>query len=166
MSDNIILVGMPGSGKSTLGVVLAKMKGYQFLDSDLVIQKKEGGILQHIIERKGIEGFIAVENEINCEINPEHTVIATGGSAVYGHEAMMHFKDIGRVVYIKVSYKTLKKRLGSLLERGVVIRKGNTLLDLYNERCPLYEKYADVIVDVEGLSLEDAIAKLSQQIKE
>ena len=112
--NNIILIGMPGSGKSSLGVVLAKKIGYGFIDSDLVIQEREGMTLERIIEKHGDAGFIQIENDVNCSINPHHTVIATGGSAVYGREAMEHFKDIGTVVYLNCHRNHLKKDLEAL----------------------------------------------------
>ena len=105
---NIILIGMPGSGKSTLGVVLAKKMGYSFIDSDIVIQDTYGCTLEELIDEHGDAGFIKIENDVNCSISPEHTIIATGGSAVYGKEAMEHFKEIGTVIYLKVSEKELE----------------------------------------------------------
>lgn len=144
--DNIILIGMPGAGKSTVGVVLAKILGYEFLDSDLVIQNTEKKLLSKIIEDNGIDEFIKIEERINQNLNVNKTVIATGGSAIYGHNAMVHFKDIGKIIYISIDYKQLTKRLGDIKDRGIAIRSSQTLYDLYLERCPIYEKYADIIV--------------------
>lgn len=155
--NNITLIGMPGVGKSTLGVVLAKILGYQFLDSDLLIQQQEERRLSRIIEEEGIEGFKKIENRVNASIEVQDTVIATGGSVVYCEEAMQHLKSMGKVVYLKLSYKSIKKRLGNLKGRGVVLKEGQTLLDLYEERIPLYEKYADIVVNEEGRSLEEGI---------
>lgn len=155
--NNITLIGMPGVGKSTLGVVLAKILGYQFLDSDLLIQQQEERRLSRIIEEEGIEGFKKIENRVNASIEVQDTVIATGGSVVYCAEAMQHLKSVGKVVYLKLSYKSIKKRLGNLKGRGVVLKEGQTLLDLYEERIPLYEKYADIVVNEEGRSLEEGI---------
>lgn len=155
--NNITLIGMPGVGKSTLGVVLAKILGYQFLDSDLLIQQQEERRLSRIIEEEGIEGFKKIENRVNASIEVQDTVIATGGSVVYCEEAMQHLKSVGKVVYLKLSYKSIKKRLGNLKGRGVVLKEGQTLLDLYEERIPLYEKYADIVVNEEGRSLEEGI---------
>lgn len=152
--NNVTLIGMPGAGKSTLGVVLAKVLGYEFLDSDLLIQKQEKKRLSRIIEEEGTEGFMAVENRVNASIEAENTVIATGGSVVYCDEAMQHLKSIGKVVYLKLSFNAVSKRLGDLKGRGVVLKDGQTLEDLYKERIPLYEKYADIIVDEEGKDLE------------
>lgn len=165
MVDNIVLIGMPGAGKSTVGVVLAKALGYSFIDSDLVIQKETGKRLFEIIEEIGIDGFLDVENRINSQIETHHSVVATGGSVIYGAEAMEHLKSIGKVIYLKVTYKSLEKRLGNLLKRGVAIRSGNTLLDLYNERVPLYEKYADIIIDEENLGIREVVERIEQVIK-
>ena len=132
--DNIILVGMPTSGKSTVGVILAKILGYNFVDADIVIQKKDGRRLSEIIEQEGVDGFIDIENRINSGIETERTVIATGGSVVYGTEAMQHYKNIGRIVYLKVGMDVLTKRLKDVKQRGVVMRPGQSLIALYNER--------------------------------
>ncbi len=152
--NNIVLIGMPGVGKSTLGVVLAKELGYEFVDADLLIQKQEKRLLKEIIADQGVNGFLAIENAVNAAIEADKTVIATGGSVIYGAEAMEHLKSIATVVYLKLDYDTLDSRLGSLRGRGVVLRDGQTLRDLYQERVPLYEKYADVTVDEAGLDLE------------
>ncbi|MBP3274378.1 MAG: shikimate kinase [Butyrivibrio sp.] len=164
MSDNknnIILIGMPTSGKSTIGVILAKILGYRFIDADIVIQEKEGRKLSRIIAEDGVDGFIDIENRINSEINADKTVIATGGSVVYGKEAMEHYKEIGTVVYLKVSFETLKKRLHHAKQRGVVMKDGQTLKSLYEERKALYEQYADITVDEGRDSLEKVIEKVS-----
>ena len=150
---NIILIGMPGCGKSTIGVVLAKTMGYNFLDSDLVIQESENRLLCEIIKEEGLDGFNEIENRVNASINVDNTVIATGGSVVYGKEAMEHFKKIGVVVYIKLPYDEIENRLGDLTKRGVSIKEGQTLLDLYNERVPLYEKYADIVIEENGMTI-------------
>ena len=163
---NIILIGMPGVGKSSVGVILAKILGYRFVDSDLVIQEQEGKLLSEIIAEQGIEGFIKIEDRINASINCEKSIIATGGSAVYGEAAMKHFKEIGTVVYLKSDYETIDERLGDLKTRGVAMKEGQTLKDLYDERCPLYEKYADIIVDESGCSsVRETISKLLKSIE-
>ena len=155
--NNVTLIGMPGAGKSTLGVVLAKILGYEFLDSDLLIQKTEKRRLYEIIDQEGTEGFKAIENRVNASIQTDRTVIATGGSVVYCSEAMEHLKSIGKVVYIKISLESLAKRLGNLEKRGVLLKEGQTLKSLYEERTPLYEKYADIVVDEEGKDLEASL---------
>ena len=164
--NNITLIGMPGAGKSTIGVVLAKVLGYQFLDSDLLIQKQEKRRLSEIIEEEGYKGFKDVENRVNESIEAENTVIATGGSVVYCEEAMEHLKSIGTVVYLKLSLNALSKRLGNLKGRGVLLREGQNLTDLYEERTPLYEKYADIVIDEEGKDLEASLEILLKTLKE
>ena len=164
--NNITLIGMPGAGKSTIGVVLAKVLGYQFLDSDLLIQKQEKRRLSEIIEEEGYKGFNDVENRVNASIEAENTVIATGGSVVYCEEAMEHLKSIGTVVYLKLSLNALSKRLGNLKGRGVLLREGQTLTNLYEERTPLYEKYADIVIDEEGKDLEASLEILLKTLKE
>lgn len=158
--SNIVLIGMPGSGKSTAGVILAKVLGYQFVDADLLIQEQEGKLLHEIIEEQGTEGFIQVENRVNAQIDVRHTVIATGGSVVYGKEAMEHLKEIGTVVYLEVPFERLEKRLTDIKGRGVVLKDGQTLLDLFHERTPLYEKYADITTCENGLSVEETVETL------
>ena len=158
--DNVVLIGMPGAGKSTVGVVLAKVLGYQFLDSDLLIQDRESRLLKDIIAEEGLEGFIQIENEVNASINTHDSVIATGGSVVYGKEAMDHLRSIGTVVYIKLGYGTLDSRLGNIKQRGVALKDGQTLYSLYEERCPLYEKYADIVIDSENLGVEELLEEI------
>lgn len=167
--NNIVLIGMPASGKSTLGVVLAKMLGYNFLDCDLVIQKRTKKKLYEILNEVGVNGFIEIENDACSHLDDEiehnlGTIISTGGSVVYGKDAMEYLKKMGTIVYLKVSYENIKKRLdkGDFSTRGVVIKKGNTLKELYDERIPLYEKYADIVIDEEGSSQEDMINKLKE----
>ena len=163
--DNIILVGMPTSGKSTVGVILAKILGYNFVDADIVIQKKDGRRLSEIIEQEGVDGFIEIENKINAGIETEKTVIATGGSVVYGTEAMEHYKNIGKVVYLKVGMEVLTKRLKDVKQRGVVMRPGQSLISLYNERSVLYEKYADITIDEKNNTMEEVVTDLVAALK-
>lgn len=158
--DNIVLIGMPGVGKSTIGVILAKILGYKFIDTDIVIQQEEQRLLREIIANEGVEGFIQIENRVNSGILCERAVIATGGSVVYGREAMEHLKNIGRVVYLRVDYDTINHRLGNLKGRGVVLKHGQDLRTLYDERIPLYEKYADLIVDETNCNIEETVEKL------
>lgn len=162
--DNIVLIGMPGVGKSTIGVILAKIVGYEFVDADLVIQKEEGKRLKDIIAEKGADGFIEVENRVNSKLDVHHSVIATGGSVIYGQEAMAHLKEIGTIVYLKQTYRTLNRRLHNIKNRGVVLKEGQTLRDLYNERVVLYEKYADVTVDQCGLNIEQTVEAICQAL--
>ena len=147
---HIILIGMPACGKSTVGVLAAKTLGYRFIDSDLVIQETDGRRLHRIIAEEGQAGFLAIEERVNLTLGKPAAVpavIATGGSAVYSEAAMKHFKSVGIVVHLRLSYETVKKRLGNFTHRGMVMPEGYTLRDLYDERCALYEKYADIIVD-------------------
>lgn len=163
--DNIILIGMPASGKSTVGVILAKIAGYDFIDTDLIIQRKTGEKLRTIIARRGIDGFLAVENAVCKEIDASHTVIATGGSAVYGKEGMEHLKKIGTVVYLDTAYPVLEKRLRNIRSRGVVIRAGQTLADLYEERIPLYRRYADLVIEEAGADSEAVVSMILEKMK-
>jgi shikimate kinase len=163
--DNLILIGMPASGKSTVGVILAKVIGYDFIDSDLLIQKKEGMRLADIIKKKGIDGFLEVENEVNASIEASQCVIATGGSAVYGEEAMKHLREIGAVIYLQVDYSVIQKRLHNIRQRGVVLRQGQTLQDLYDERMVLYEKYADLIVREGSGEIEAVVARIIRTLR-
>ena len=164
MKDNIVLIGMPGVGKSTVGVILAKMIGYQFIDADLLIQKQEGKLLHEIIAEKGTDGFIEIEERVNASIEASHTIIATGGSVVYGKKAMEHLSRIGTVVYLKVPYDILEKRLEDIKGRGVVLKEGQTLRTLYDERTPLYEKYADIEISEDDLNVEQTVEKLLERL--
>ena len=165
MNDNIILIGMPGVGKSTIGVILAKVLGYQFMDADLVIQEQEGKLLREIIDEVGTEGFIKVENRVNANINAHRTIIATGGSVVYGKEAMEHLKSIGTVVYLSVPYSTLEKRLADIKGRGVVLKEGQDLYGLFEERTPLYEHYADIEISEDYLGVEETVEKIIENLQ-
>ena len=168
MKDNIILIGMPGCGKSTIGVLLAKNLAYGFLDSDLVIQEQSGRKLQDMIDEMGPEAFSAFEDAVNATLIPHNTVIATGGSAVYGTRAMEHFKQIGTVVYLKASYETIEKRIRNFATRGIVIPEGQTFRDVYNERTALYEKYADITVDVDAdkANIWDVVEAITAKLKD
>ena len=163
--QNLILIGMPGCGKSTVGVVLAKALGMDFIDSDLVIQKTTGKRLSQIIDESGDEGFREVENRVNAQLEADNSIIATGGSVVYGEEAMRHLKAIGTIIYLKLSYASIEDRLGDLHARGVTIQPGWTLRDLYNQRCPLYERWADVTIDCEELRLREVVAELRARLE-
>lgn len=165
-ADNITLIGMPASGKSTVGVLLAKRLGYSFVDVDIVIQEQERRLLKEIIADEGLEGFIDVENRVNASLDVHHSVIAPGGSVIYGKEAMEHLKEISTVLYLKLSYGEVESRLGNLTDRGVALKAGMTLLDLYNERVPLYEKYADITVDEAGLDAGRTVDQLREMMEE
>lgn len=154
---NIILIGMPGSGKSTIGVVLAKSLGYNFIDSDIVIQEKLGRRLWEVIDSVGKDEFNRIEGEINCDIDPELAVISTGGSAIYSEKAMKHFKNIGTVVFLDVDLKIIKRRLGDLKRRGISMKEGETIEDIYRERINLYRKYADMIFKPQAFSIKDNV---------
>ena len=166
MKSNIILIAMPGVGKSTVGVILAKILGFKFIDTDLIIQQKEKRLLKDIISSEGVDGFIDIENRINSQLEAENSVIATGGSVVYGDEAMKHFSEIGTIVYLKLDYRKLRYRLGNIRNRGVVIRPGQRLSDLYNERIKLYEKYADITIDENGCGIEKTVNKIVNSLKD
>lgn len=157
---NIILIGMPGAGKSTIGVVLAKKTGYSFIDSDLLIQEREKMLLYEIIEQKGLETFKQIENEVNAAIQTEHSIIATGGSVIYGKKAMAHFQAIGSIIYLKLDYQEIENRVGNLEQRGVALPPGYTLKELYQERTPLYEKYADFTIDCNNKSIREIVTEL------
>ncbi len=161
---NIVLIGMPGAGKSTIGVILAKIKGMNFVDTDLVIQNKENRLLSEIIESEGPEGFLKIEEEINANLQVKNSVIATGGSVVYGAKAMEHLKSVSTIVYLKLSYESVNARLSNIKGRGVVLREGQTLEDLYRERIVLYEKYADLTIEEENLNVEETIEKTLQEL--
>ena len=154
--DNITLVGMPASGKSTVGVLLAKRLGYSFVDVDIVIQEKEGRLLQEIIAEEGLNGFMEVENRVNAGLSVHKSIIAPGGSVIYGKEAMEHLKEISTVVYLKLSYEAVEARLG--------LKDGMTLRDLYAERVPYYERYADITVDETGLDAGQTVDKLREML--
>lgn len=163
--QNITLIGMPSAGKSTVGVLLAKRLGYSFLDVDLVIQEKTGKLLKEIIREQGLDGFMEVENRINAEIEATHTIIAPGGSVIYGKQAMEHLKAFGLVVYLKISYEELCRRVGDVVDRGVVLKEGMTLRDLYQERCAYFEAYADITIDEEGKTLGRVVDELRNEME-
>lgn len=164
MKNNIVLIGMPSCGKSTIGVVLAKAIGYRFVDSDLVIQERTGKLLSEIIEEEGLDTFNQIENDVNASLDYNKAVIATGGSVIYGNKAMEHLRSIGVVVYIELPLESLKERIGDLNARGVSIKDGQTFDELFEERKPLYEKYADIIIHAEGLSIREMVHKLKDEL--
>ncbi len=163
--SNIVLIGMPGCGKSTVGVVLAKAMAMDFVDSDLVIQREMNAKLSELLDQYGDDGFRDIEERINAELDVQNSVIATGGSVVYGPKAMAHLREIGTVIYLKLSCPTIADRLGDLHARGVTIKPGWTLQDLYNERVPLYEQWADVVVDCEQMRLREVVQFIQEKVQ-
>lgn len=163
--SNIVLIGMPGCGKSTVGVLLAKQLGKDFIDTDVVFQAREGRKLQRIIEEIGIDAFLEREEAAILGLSCENTIVATGGSVVYGKRAMEHLHAGGIVVYIRLPYKEIERRLSNLATRGVTLREGQTLSDLYDERIPLYEREADLIFDASGYEIEETVAAIAKQIE-
>lgn len=161
---NIVLIGMPGAGKSTIGVLLAKSMLMDFTDTDLLIQKKYSSALCDIIKEKGIEEFLKIENGVICEAEFTNCVVATGGSAVYGKEAMEKLKKSGTVVYLKVNVSELEKRICNIHTRGIAMKEGTTIAGLYSERAPLYEKYADITVDCTALTPEQCVDEIINNI--
>ena len=162
---NLILTGMPACGKSTLGVVLAKTLGMKFVDTDLLIQEVENCKLQEIIDERGMQEFLRIEEKVLSEIEAENSIISTGGSAVYSDKAMKHLGSIGDVVYIKLSLDEIERRLNNIKTRGIAMKPGETLADLYNMRVPLYEKYADITIETEGMGIEESLEVLIEKLK-
>ncbi|HIU47268.1 MAG TPA: shikimate kinase [Candidatus Fimadaptatus faecigallinarum] len=156
---NIILIGMPGAGKSTLGVLLAKLMGYMFVDTDILLQQKHGALLGRILRRNGNRAFLKLEEEMFLSLELDGAVIATGGSAIYSEAGMAHMKRTGPCVFLNVPYELIASRLGNLRQRGVVLPNGYTLRDLYDERLPLYRKFADITVDLDKPGSLDVAAK-------
>ena len=161
--NNIILVGMPSCGKSTVGVVLAKTMNKGFVDTDILIQQREGRTLQDIINSCGNDYFHQVEESVLLDFDGQDYVVATGGSAIYFDRAMNQFKENGKVVYLKVSLDTVLKRLNNIKTRGVTLAKGQTLGDLYHQRVPLYERHADVIIEADGMSVEQVVERIIEE---
>lgn len=166
MKKNIVLIGMPGAGKSTIGVLLAKAINYRFIDSDLIIQNSDGRKLYEIIAQDGIEEFLKLEDRIISEIDVNNTIIATGGSAIFGENAMNNLKSDGYVVYIKLSCEEIVGRVKNIKTRGIAMNEGETIEDIYSIRVPLYEKYADYIVDCNNLNVEDTVEAIYKKLHE
>ena len=161
---NIIFIGMPAVGKSTVGVVVAKRLGKKFIDTDLLIQEQEKKLLREIIAEVGEDGFLKIENQVNRDVDVENAVISPGGSIEYCEEAMQHYKEIGTIVYLQASYQTIKQRIRNPKKRGVVLREGQTLKNLYDERCVLFEKYADIIVNEDQCEIGDTIENVLEEL--
>lgn len=164
--QNIVLIGMPGAGKSTIGVILAKTLKMPFIDTDLLIQQEEDMLLQDIIYSRGIEGFLAAEEKVITKIKVQNHVIATGGSVVYSKAAVTHLKNSGKLVYLKLSYDEIEKRIQNITTRGIAMTKNQSLVELYEERIPLYERYADTTVDCSGKNTEKVIEEIKSKIKD
>ncbi|MBQ3528300.1 MAG: shikimate kinase [Clostridia bacterium] len=165
--DNIIFIGMPGSGKSTLGVLYAKAEMYSFCDTDLFVQREEKLPLFKIIEKKGLGGFLEAEARVVSGIRDLHrTVIATGGSVVLSNEAMKNLQRLGTLIYLQLPCEEVLRRVRNIKTRGIVMKEGETLEDIYRERAPLYEKYADITVNCAGLETEESLEKIIEAVKE
>ena len=162
--NNIILIGMPGSGKTTIGTELAEVIGYGYIDSDSVIVAREGKRLNEIIAEVGREAFLDIEAKVNSELCADRCVIATGGSVIYRDYAMQKLKEMGKIVYLQLSYEIIESRLGDLKKRGVALKEGFTLKDLYDERTPLYEKYADITVTLCCKSIAESVQQVVKAI--
>lgn len=160
MSSNIVLIGMPGSGKSTCGVLAAKALLKNFFDTDLLLQNLEGKRLQSIINENGIEYFNEAEEKAILSLDIRGTVIATGGSVVYSEKAMAHLRSLGKIIYLRLGYEEMEKRIKNITTRGIVLKNGETLLDMYNERAPLYERYADEILNCDGMTVEETVESI------
>lgn len=161
---NVILIGMPTSGKTTIGTELSAIIGYGYIDSDSVIVARAGKNLRELIAELGNEGYLDFESKVNAEISAARCVISTGGSAVYREDGMNKLKENGIVVYLRMSYEEMCRRLGDIAARGVVLKEGFTLLDMYNERLPLYEKYADCTVDIDGKTLSECVKAVAEAL--
>lgn len=162
--ENLTLIGMPGSGKSTIGVVLAKVLGYDFLDADLLIQSREGALLQELLDAHGSDAFLDMEQRAICSIQCRRTVIAPGGSCVLRESSMAHLKSLGPVIYLRLSYPELEKRITNLASRGIAFAPGQSLKDVYDQRVPLYETWADRAVDADGQSPQATLDAVRQAL--
>ncbi len=163
--ENIVLIGMPGAGKSTAGVLVAKTLGMSFIDTDLLIQEKESRLLQEIIDADGVKEFLKIEEDVVLRVNAENSVIATGGSVIYSKKVIEHLKEKGKLIYLKLRYDEIEQRINNMSSRGIAIGKDQNLIDLYNERIVWYEEYADRIVDCSNATIEDVVQKIVDLIK-
>ena len=162
--DNVILIGMPGSGKSTVGVLLAKALGFDFIDTDLTLQQREGALLQNIINERGTGVFLDLEQEAICSVQCKNSIISPGGSCVCRAQSMAHLKKLGRIVYLRLPLEELELRLNNISTRGIAMEPGQTLKDLYDFRTPLYEQWADGVVDCAGQSLEETVSAVLRHL--
>lgn len=163
--SNVILIGMPTSGKTTIGTELSSKIGYGYIDSDSVIVARQGKSLRALIEELGNEKYLDVEAMVNSQLSAQRCVIATGGSAIYRDNAMEKLRENGKVVYLKMSYDEMARRLGDYKARGVVLKDGFTLKDMYNERVPLYEKYADITVELDGKTVAESVQAVVEALQ-
>jgi shikimate kinase len=164
MTNNLILIGMPGAGKSTVGVLLAKQFGLDFIDTDLLLQRQEGMRLQQVITLKGLDSFRKAEEQMLLALNCENTVIATGGSVIYSEPGMAHLKTLGKRIYLHISLPQLTQRIADMGERGILMARGQSFADLYDERTPLYSRYADLDVPIDDLGVEEVLKKIEKQL--
>lgn len=164
--NNIILIGLPGAGKSTLGVILAKALGMHFIDTDIVIQDQTGRLLQEIINTDGVERFLRIEEECALSLTCSRAVISTGGSVVYSTRAMKHLRTDGIIIYLEISFEEMVRRLKNITTRGIVLEPGQSLRDMYDQRIPLYERYADIRIDCSGEAFESIVEKVVLRIRE
>ncbi len=162
--DNLTLIGMPGCGKSTIGVVLAKTLGYEFVDVDLVIQKQQGALLQALLDAHGAQAFLDMERDAVLSVRCAHTVIAPGGSCVLREDAMAHLKELGRIVYLKLSLPAVTRRISNLADRGIAFAPGQTLADVYAQRTPLYQRWADITIDADGQNVPQTLQAVRDAI--
>ena len=160
----VILIGMPASGKSTVGVLLAKTLGKGFIDTDLIIQQQQGRLLQQLIDENGLDHFLMCEEQAALAVEAGDNIIATGGSMVMSTKAMEHLKSLGTVVYIQTSFDEIRRRLRNIKTRGIAMGKSQTLEQVYNLRCPLYEKYADLIIPTSVSTIEETVQRVLQKI--
>ena len=165
MTENLVMIGMPGAGKSTTGVLIAKELGLSFVDVDLVIQEKEGALLQQIIDRVGLDKFLKIEEEAVLGLDLHGCVIAPGGSVVYSRAAVEHLKQRGLFVYLEASFAEIERRINNIASRGIVFGPGKGLSDIYKERTVLYEKYADVTIHCTGLDIEEVEQQVIKAVK-
>ncbi|NLO39882.1 MAG: shikimate kinase [Ruminiclostridium sp.] len=162
--QNIVLIGMPGVGKSTIGVILAKTLGMSFIDTDLIIQENEGKLLQEIIKKDGLDRFLGIEEKVMMSIRSFNTVIATGGSAIYSNKGMQSLKSNGIACYLKLPIKEIQQRINNITTRGIVMKENQSFYELYMERKPLYERYADIIIDCTDKSMECIVSEIKSKL--
>lgn len=165
MRTNVILIGMPGSGKSTCGVVAAKLMLKNFFDTDLLIQNIEGASLQDIIDNKGNDYFEEAEEKAILSLDIQGTVIATGGSVVYSQKAMEHLKSLGKIIFLNIDYEHMLSRISNLSTRGVLIKNGETLKDMFDERLPLYEKWADDVINCNDNTVQQTAEAIAAKLQ-